>query len=213
MSNLPSTRLVHSSLAKPTLAAVIEEDSLTPKSPFSDSVSRTSSNKDESIIFATSQENRKSWLEETSIETSQRHKEKTVQLLLDIVRQLSLLRHSIQAARGKRLRSEILQRYECWIALWNIQEKQLIDVVQLLRKVFLWNSVVLEGGVVYVLFMVFKGYLHSLAVVRPKLGSATISIFCWLVLHWILSHRSHWLYPWESIILQLGRKYWMNDKE
>ncbi|EME32206.1 hypothetical protein Gasu2_38730 [Galdieria sulphuraria] len=201
---MQSSKFITSSLAKPTLAAVIEEeDSLIPRSPFSDSVSRTSSNKDESIIFATSQENRKSWLEETS----QRHKEINIHLLLNIVRQLSQLQHSVQASRGKRMRRDILQRYLGLITLWNMQEKQLIGVIQLFRKVFLWNSIVLEGWVVYALFMVLKSYLHTTPFAKPTLGSVIITIFCWSIMHWMLSHRTNWLCPWESIIVELGRKH------
>jgi len=100
MSSLQGSRFISSLAAKPSLAAVVEEDS----SPRSDNGSRTSFNKDESVIFSTSQDSRKSFVEDTSLE---KYRAK-LESLLHIMRPLSTLQQSVQAARGKERATRIV---------------------------------------------------------------------------------------------------------
>lgn len=213
-TSAPGSRFISSAAAKPTLAAVIEENALIPKSPFSDNVSRTSSNKDESIVFAASQDNRKSWLEETSVvETFTSHKERHILVLRKIVGQLCHLQHRVEAVEGRRMRHYLLQHYSCLLSLWKMQERELKQVVQLSQKIMLWNSVLLEGWILYALFFVWKSYL-SLG--KSSIWTVSItSVLGWLVVHWLLSRcvrRRRWLYPWESRVIEWGRKYFVRSR-
>ncbi|KAK4522566.1 hypothetical protein GAYE_PCTG10G0456 [Galdieria yellowstonensis] len=202
MSSLQGSRFISSLAAKPSLAAVVEEDS----SPRSDNGSRTSFNKDESVIFSTSQDSRKSFVEDTSLE---KYRAK-LESLLHIMRPLTTLQQNVQAARGKRMRCYLLQCYNSLISLWNRQERQWNDVVQLFRRVWLLNSVVLEGISVVAVFMTWKSWLQRplQPSMKTSVWSVVLSFLCWLVLHWVLSHRTQFLLPWEKICLEWGKRYW-----